>query len=169
MPHRMFKYRLYPSKTQTKTLEEQLELCRIACNQLLDYCKQKYRETGRNPSQFELNKRLLAVKQLKPELSTIHSQVLQNISKRIKDAYINFHSRKKSWAEGGSPPLQEVWPIQEPHISTVRLQDRGQLSQPQQDREDSNQAAQSNQGNRENPNRQAYALWEVVRHLLMRR
>jgi len=78
-----------------KILDEQLELCRIAHNQLLDYCKQQYKEKGKTPSQFDLNYLLIPLKQIRPEFSRIYSQVLRNISKRIKDSYTNFFARAR--------------------------------------------------------------------------
>jgi len=103
----MFKYRLYPSKAQTKILDEQLELCRIVYNQLLDHCKQQYKEKGKTPSQFDLNNLLIPLKQMRPEFSRIHSQVLQNIAKRIKDGYTNFFARRKAGLRAGLPRFKK--------------------------------------------------------------
>ena len=103
----MFKYRLYPSKTQTKVLEEQLEHCRLVYNQLLDHCKQQYKEKGKTPSQFDLNNHLVALKQPRPEYSRIHSQVLQNISKRIKDSYTNYYARRRIGLKAGLPRFKK--------------------------------------------------------------
>jgi len=103
----MFRYRLYPGKTQTKVLEEQLELCRLAYNSLLDYCKQQYDEKGKKSSQYDLNNHLITLKRLRPEFSRIHSQVLQNISKRIKDGYTNFYSRRRAGLKAGLPRFKK--------------------------------------------------------------
>ena len=107
MPRLMFRYRLYPSKAQTKVLEEQLELCRQTHNLLLDYCKQQYKKTGKTPTQFDLNDFLITIKRLKPELSLVFSQVLQNISKRIKDGYTNFYARRKAGLKAGLPRFKK--------------------------------------------------------------
>ena len=107
MPHLMFNYRLYPRKAQSKVLDEQLELCRLAYNRLLDYCKQQYKEKGKPPSQFDLNNLLLTLKQLRPEFSRIHSQVLQNIAKRIKDSYTNFYARRRAGLKAGLPRFKK--------------------------------------------------------------
>jgi len=103
----MFRYRLYPSKTQTKVLEEQLELCRLAHNSLLDHCKQQYKEKGKTPSQFDLNNLLITFKQMRPEFLRIHSQVLQNIAKRIKDSYTNFYARRRIGLKAGLPRFKK--------------------------------------------------------------
>ncbi len=103
----MFRYRLYPSKAQMKILEEQLELCRVTYNYLLGRCKQQYREKGTTPTQFDLNKLLPALKLLRPELSRVHSQVLQNISKRIIDAHTGFHARRRAGLKAGLPRFKK--------------------------------------------------------------
>jgi len=103
----MYKFRLYPSKTQIKILEEQLELCRQAHNLLLDYCRQQYKENGKTPTQFDLNNLLIALKRLRTELSGVYSQVLQNIAKRIKDGYTNFYARKKAGLKAGLPRFKK--------------------------------------------------------------
>jgi len=107
MHRRTFRYRLYPSKAQTKILDEQLEICRNAYNQLLDHCKQQYKEKGKTPSQFDLSNLLIPLKQVRPEFSRIHSQVLQNISKRIKDGYINFFARRRAGLKAGLPRFKK--------------------------------------------------------------
>ena len=103
----MFKYRLYPSKTQTKILEEQLELCRATYNSLLEYCKQQCKEKDKIPTQFDLNGLLVSLKQLRPEVSRVHSQVLQNLSKRVKDAYTSFYARRRAGLKAGLPRFKK--------------------------------------------------------------
>jgi len=57
--HRMFRYRLYPSRRQENHLQRHLDHCRDVYNTLLDYCR-------RNPtllSQYTLSRLLPALKQ----------------------------------------------------------------------------------------------------------
>ena len=107
MPRRMFKYRLNPSKSQTKTLEEQLELCRQTHNLLLDYCKRQYKEKSKTSTQYDLNNHLINLKRSRPECLMVYSQVLQNISKRIKDAYTNFYARRRAGLKAGLPRFKK--------------------------------------------------------------
>ena len=107
MPKRMFKYRLYPNKSQMKILEEQLELCLQTYNWLLMQCRSTYNETGKLLTQFDLNKALMALKGQRPETEKVHSQVLQNLSKRIKDAYTNFFSRREAGLKAGLPRFKK--------------------------------------------------------------
>ena len=68
--HRMFRYRLYPSRQQENHLQRHLDICRDVHNALLDYC----RHSLRLPSQYTLNKLLPALKQEHPEYADVHSQ-----------------------------------------------------------------------------------------------
>jgi len=103
----MFRYRLYPIKTQTETLEEQLELCRQTHNWLMATCKGTYEETGKTLSKFDLSNKLPYLKTQKPEINKVHSQVLQNICKRIRDGYINFFARRKAGLKAGIPRFKK--------------------------------------------------------------
>ena len=103
----MFKYRLYPSKTQRRTLEEQLELCCRTNNLLLLHCRSTYKNVGRIPTQYDLNNFLIKLKQENPELQNVHSQVLQNISKRIRDAHYGFFTRRRMGLKAGLPRLKK--------------------------------------------------------------
>ena len=103
----MFRYRLYPNKPQKRILEEQLELCRQTYNWLLLRCRSTYVETGKRLTQFDLNKALTALKRQRPETEKVHSQVLQNIAKRIKDAYTIFFARREAGLKAGLPRLKK--------------------------------------------------------------
>ncbi len=103
----MYKFRLYPSKSQIVTLEEQFELCRQTYNWMLFHCREIYKESKKLPSQFELNRLLPSFKFQRRELEQVHSQVLQNISKRIKDAYTNFYARRKAGLKAGLPRFKK--------------------------------------------------------------
>jgi len=103
----MFNYQLYPSKSQKKILEEQLELCHQTYNWLLLQCRSTYKETGKLLTQFDLNKALTSLKRQRPETKKVHSQVLQNISKRIKDAYTIFFARRRACLKAGLPRFKK--------------------------------------------------------------
>jgi len=103
----MFKFRLYPSKKQIGVLEDQFEFCRQTHNWLLASCKGTYKETGKTLSYFDLNKNLICLKNQRTEITKVHSQVLQNISKRIKDAYTNFFARRRAGLKAGLPRFKK--------------------------------------------------------------
>jgi len=95
-----FKYRVYPSKKQIFRLHGQMQLARELYNILLEKCKEHYKETGKTFTQFDMNNYIKGLKKERPEFSDIHSQVLQNISKRIGDAYKAFFRRAKEKKQG---------------------------------------------------------------------
>ncbi len=107
MPSRMFRYRLYPSRKQIAVLEYQLELCRQTHNGLLASCKDAYEETGKTLSQFDMQNLLIPLKNQRSELTKVYSQVLQNISKRIKDGYTNFFARRRVGLKAGLPRFKK--------------------------------------------------------------
>ncbi len=107
MPHRTFRYRLYPSKSQTEILEEQLQICRDLHNWLLHYAKDYYKQSGKTISYFTLQNLLPKHKTDRPELLKVHSQVLQNVARRIRLGYENFFVRRKAGLKAGLPRFKK--------------------------------------------------------------
>lgn len=89
---RSYKYRIYPSKTAEKRMIDTLEACRLAYNELLQIKVATYETTGKSLSKFDLNK---CIKQLSVDTSSVHSQVLQNVSDRLGKTFQNFFRRVK--------------------------------------------------------------------------
>ena len=102
--HRIFKYRLYPNKQQENHLQRHLTLCKDIHNTLLHHC----RHSPTPPSQYTLNKLLPALKHEHPEYADVHSQVLQNISKRIGDAFHGFLARREAGLRAGRPRFKSA-------------------------------------------------------------
>jgi putative transposase len=98
-----FQYRIYPTKKQRKTLDVMLEECRWLYNHLLEKRKTTYEQTGKGPSCFEQQKTYPILKQERPSLSTVHSQVLQNVAVRVDLAMKAFFRRVKAGEEPGYP------------------------------------------------------------------
>ncbi len=107
MPRLMYRFRLYPSRKQVSVLEEQFELCRQTYNWLLLHCRETYKETKKNPTKYDLDNLLIPFKFQRRELEQVYSQVLQNISKRIKDAYTGFYARRKAGLKAGLPRFKK--------------------------------------------------------------
>jgi putative transposase len=80
---RVFQYRLKPTKAQVTKLNEQLELCRWVYNETLAMRKNSFEQEGKSISYFESKKMLPIWKESKPELRTVHSQVLQDVVLRV--------------------------------------------------------------------------------------
>jgi len=103
----MYKFRLDPSNKEKEFFEEQFELCRQTYNWLLLHCRDTYRESGKTPTQHDLTKLLIPLKQQRPELYRVYAQVLQNICKRIKDSYTGFYARRRAGLKAGLPRFKK--------------------------------------------------------------
>ena len=97
----MFQYRVYPTKKQLHKLNETLEECRWLYNHLLEKRKETYEQTGKGLSLYGQQATFPIVKQERPSLDRIHSQVLQNVAVRVDLAFKAFFRRCK---EGASDP-----------------------------------------------------------------
>ena len=95
-----YKYRAYPSKEQTETLNRQMFLAKELYNLLLEKPKAYYKETGKTLTEYRMNIWLTQIKKERQEFAELHSQVLQNISKRVSDAYKHFFRRCKEKKQG---------------------------------------------------------------------
>jgi putative transposase len=82
---------------------ETLELCRWTYNETLAVRKNAYDQEGKSVSYYETKKLLPQWKEEKPELKEVHSQVLQEVVKRVDLAYQAFFRRVKAGEDPGYP------------------------------------------------------------------
>src|SRR5436190_3079682 len=95
----MYQYRLYPSKKQVQKLNETLDECRWLYNHLLEMRKTAYERDGISLTCFQQHYTFPVLKQERPSLSRVHSQVLQNVAVRIDLAFKAFFRRLREQAE----------------------------------------------------------------------
>jgi putative transposase len=98
-----FQYRIYPTKKQQRTLDTHLEECRILYNQLLQMRNTAYERDGISLSCFQQQKTYPVLKEQRPSLREVHSQVLQNVAVRVDLAYKAFFRRCKTGQKPGYP------------------------------------------------------------------
>ena len=91
-----FQFRLRPTKTQAKLLQAQLDECRWLYNELLSQRKIAYEELGATLSKYQQLMFLPILKEERPTLQTVHSQVLQNIVDRLDNSFQAFFRRCKT-------------------------------------------------------------------------
>jgi len=101
---KVFRFKLKPTKAQITKLNEQLELCRWVYNETLAMRKNAYEQEERSVSYFESKRMLPIWKESKPELSTVHSQVLQDVVLRVNLAFRAFFRRIQSGEEDPGYP-----------------------------------------------------------------
>jgi len=98
-----YQYRIYPTKEQRNKLELNLELARFAYNNQLALIISTYKEKGKNLTTFELNNSLIFLKKEYPVFKNMHSQVIQEINKRIVNSFRQFFNRIKRREKPGFP------------------------------------------------------------------
>src|SRR5215469_3412611 len=102
-PRKTYLFRLYPTHKQTCTLETWFGLCCEVYNAALDERKSAYRMAGISLSYEHQCVELPECKEVRPELSDVPSQVLQDVVKRVDLAFDNFFRRIKEGQKPGYP------------------------------------------------------------------
>ncbi len=105
-PHlrcRAYKFRVYPTKKQAGKLEWMLRRCKELYNAALEERREAYRRCGISISYRMQAEQLPAIKQLREEYQDIHSQVLQDVLRRLDKAFQAFFRRVMNGEEPGYP------------------------------------------------------------------
>jgi putative transposase len=100
---RSFKYRIYPSHAQTTRLEQTLALCCELYNAALQERRDAWRIARKSINYHAQAVQLPDIKQTRPELGRVHSQVLQETLKRLEKAFDAFFRRVKAGEKPGFP------------------------------------------------------------------
>src|ERR1700730_10430456 len=98
-----FQYRLFPNKKQVKALEATLEECRWLYNHLLEKRRDAWEQEGQSLALYQQQETFSILKQERPSLKSVHSQVLQNVAVRIDLAFKAFFRRVKAGEQPGFP------------------------------------------------------------------
>ncbi|MDO8125047.1 MAG: RNA-guided endonuclease TnpB family protein [Candidatus Hermodarchaeota archaeon] len=87
---RAFRYRLYPNQAQQAMIRKTVDACRFFYNWALETMKITYETTRKTLSWFDLNNRLVNLKEDYPFLKEAYSQSLQQAIKRLHLAFQHF-------------------------------------------------------------------------------
>ncbi|HEY7340476.1 MAG TPA: transposase [Ktedonobacterales bacterium] len=99
-----FQYRLYPTKEQQRLLTQQLEECRWLWNTLLAERKQAWEEQKQRVDYYDQQNALPDLKaNVRPMLREVHSQVLQDVARRLHKAFDAFFRRINAGETPGHP------------------------------------------------------------------
>ncbi|MCJ7574010.1 helix-turn-helix domain-containing protein [Candidatus Bathyarchaeota archaeon] len=101
-----YKYRLKPSAEQVTVLQEQLRLCRMMYNSLLEHSLNERRAGHGTPTHKALTYLIPAMKARTPELNTVFSQVLQNVAKRVRSGFEGYWARKRAGLRAHLPQFR---------------------------------------------------------------
>src|SRR5262245_39344348 len=103
-----FKYRLYPSKAQETKLERTLDLCRELYNAAITERRGAYQIAHKTLNYYDQAKQLPEIKEIRPELNDVHSQVLQEVLKRVDLAFTAFFRRLQNGDKPGYPRFKGI-------------------------------------------------------------
>ena len=98
-----FKFRLYPTKAQTTHLELWLETCRELYNAALSERREAWKLERKSISYLDQQNVLPEIKAIREDVAEIHSQVLQDVLRRLDKGFKAFFSRIKKGAKAGFP------------------------------------------------------------------
>ena len=98
-----FKYRLYPTRKQAKTLQLWLDLCRRVYNDALAWRREAWEDSRQSVNYYDQARQLPQLKRDAPELMVVHSQVLQDVLRRLDKAFQAFYRRCKNGEKPGYP------------------------------------------------------------------
>lgn len=98
-----YKFRLQTSKAIEAKLDNTLNLCRELYNSALGERKDAWTINRININRFDQDKQLSEIKQTNPEYKDIHSQVLQDVLKRLDKSFQGFFRRVKTGQKAGFP------------------------------------------------------------------
>ena len=105
-----YKFRIFPSKAQETALNETLAICRLVYNSMVHertalHERSKFEQGLKSPTFYTQAPALARWKKDHAELKSVHSQVLQNIARRVELAFQAFFRRvKENKSKQGETP-----------------------------------------------------------------
>lgn len=106
MSRRTFKYRLYPNRSQRERLQKTLDVCRELYNAALQERRDGYRIAKAKLNYYSQANQLSEIKEVRPDISDVHSQVLQDVLRRVDKSFKAFFQRIKRHQTPGFPRFQ---------------------------------------------------------------
>jgi putative transposase len=101
-----YKYKLQPTATQERLLDETLWRCRTLYNTALEERITAYRRCGVTLTRYQQEAELKEIRAAYPEYAAIHSHVLQDVLARLDKAYQAFFRRVHAGQTPGFPRFQ---------------------------------------------------------------
>jgi len=97
---RAYKFRIYPSKRQEKQMQQHLRLAKNLWNELLEECKQMYKDFDHFPTKNTL--------QLMVKNYGLYSQTQQEIAHRVYNSVIRVFKLRKKGIKCGFPRFKSI-------------------------------------------------------------
>lgn len=101
-----YKYRLYPTKKQAATLQWTLDRCRELYNAAVQERRDAWKMCSTSINFTMQCAELPEIKEIRPEYNDVHSQVLQDVLRRVNKAFKAFFRRVQNGEKAGYPRFQ---------------------------------------------------------------
>ena len=98
-----FKFRIHPTKAQATSFGLCLNICRELYNAALQERRDAYRMCGKSITYYDQANQLPAIKEVRPDVKQVYSQVLQDVLRRADKAMKAFFDRCKKGQTPGFP------------------------------------------------------------------
>lgn len=98
-----YKFRIYPTRAQVKTLEMTLDLCRELYNAGLQERRDAWKLNKVNIFCFDQINQLPEIKKIREDLNSVYSNVLQDVLRRLDKTFRAFFSRVENGEKAGFP------------------------------------------------------------------
>jgi putative transposase len=134
LTRKALKYRLYPTPKQEQTLLFVLRRCRHLYNSALEERRTFYQMRCKSLGYTQQAAELSEIKEAFPAYQDIHSQVLQDVLRRLDKAFVAFFRRIRNGEKPGYPRLEARGPLRLVHLPPIRLLPTWEGAHPLQDR-----------------------------------
>jgi putative transposase len=98
-----FKYRLHPHRQQREKLQTTLDVCRELYNAALQERRDAWAAHRKGIGFVAQANQLVSIKEIRPDVAAVHSQVLQDALRRIDKTFKSFFLRVKRGQVPGFP------------------------------------------------------------------
>lgn len=106
--HKTFRYRIYPTKRQEEILNAQLAICCELYNAGLQERRDAWKLQRKSIRWFDQNRQLAAIRKERVDVSSIHTDVLENVLRRVDLAFQAFFERARSGHNPGYPRFRSA-------------------------------------------------------------
>jgi putative transposase len=103
MSKQAYKFRLYPTSKQAQVLQWTLDRARELYNAALQERRDAYRMAGKSITYYDQASQLPEIKEIREEYQDMHSQVLQDVLRKVDKAFKAFFARCKRVETPGFP------------------------------------------------------------------
>ena len=98
-----FKFRIFPGRSQTTKLEHTLEVCRELYNAALSERRNAWKLARISITYLDQQNVLPEIKAIREDVAGLHSQVLQDVLRRLDKTFKAFFTRIRKGAKAGFP------------------------------------------------------------------